>query len=94
MILNYTTTDVIFQNFDGLMVLIIIFFHIVFSLYIWKKAKRFTLLFINFAFSILMGINSFNYWIPLQIYIVIFDILLNGYFFAYGTKLAKDIKIK
>lgn len=88
---NVTSNIILFQNFDGFLTLMIVFFHIILSTIMFMKIKRNIILFINLMFSVILGIASFDYWIPLQTYLVIFDILINVIFFAYGIGLAKDL---
>lgn len=72
-------------NFQALIVMVILIFHVIISLFIYVKARRWLLIFISFIFSIIIGVNSFQYPLPLQVELVFFDIFVNFIMFVYAT---------
>lgn len=72
-------SELVLSNLDGMLGLLVIFFLIALSVYLWKKAKSFPISFLCFIFSILIGFMTFSYEIPTSPWIQIFNILLNIY---------------
>lgn len=79
----------ILQDLDVMIAVAIIVIHIIVSFYIFTKHKYVILLFISLIFSIIFAFGSFQYDIPFNPYLQLFDILINTMFFLYalGSKL-------
>lgn len=72
-------------NFGSLFSLGIMLFHLLVSLYIFKRVRIWIIIFLNFCFSVIFGIGSFQYPFPMQIYLVFFDILLNAIYLTWNS---------
>lgn len=73
-------TTIILQNFEGLMAMGVVFFHILISLIVYIKIHgkhKWLLMLLNLMFSIFFGLSSLQYFYSLQIWVMYFDIYLN-----------------
>lgn len=79
-------TYLVLENLDGIMGLIVIIFHIIISIYVFRKMRYPLLLMVNLMFSIFLSWLSFSYDISMTPYIQIFDILINAIFLVYSIE--------
>lgn len=71
------TTTIQIQNLEGLMTMVIMGFHILISIILYLKVRRFIVILTNLMFSIIFGLASLSYFYSMQIWILFFDIMLN-----------------
>lgn len=70
-------TTLIIGNLEGLMAMIVMIFHLIFSIVLFIKVRRWIVQLFNLIFAIAMGLGSLQYFYSLQVYVMYLDIFIN-----------------
>jgi hypothetical protein len=88
------TTLLLENSLFGIVGIGFIMFHIVFSIWLYNKARRWILIGMNFMFSIILMFTTFQYNVIMSPLIQFFDIMINGILFMMVSIQAFDGRLK